>query len=33
MKMYGKSIDKFTSTGVKETKAKDPLYKLLLTGN
>ena len=32
-KIYGKTEDKLTSTGVKETDIKDPLWKLLLTGN
>ena len=33
LKIYGKSEDKLTSTGVSETSTKDPLWKLLLTGN
>ena len=33
LKIYGKSEDKLTSTGVSETGTKDPLWKLLLTGN
>ena len=33
LKFYGKSQDKLTSTGVSETGTKDPLWKLLLTGN
>jgi hypothetical protein len=33
MKFYGKSEDKITSTGVKETGPKDPYWKLLLTGS
>ena len=33
IKIYGKSEEKLTSTGVKETEPKDPLWKLLLTGN
>ena len=32
-KIYGKSEDKQTSTGVRETDTKDPLWKLLLSKN
>ena len=33
IKFYGKSEDKLTSTGVKDTGVKDPLWKLLVTNN